>query len=62
MGEEKDTGWGACFVSNPFRRGNGNCAQLCKKHAGSKIDESVTIQTVYMQAVVKATSGGEWVL
>ena len=30
--------------------------------AGLEIDESVTIQTVYMQAVVKATSGGEWVL
>ena len=30
MGEERDTGWGACFVSNRFRRGNGSCAQLCK--------------------------------
>jgi hypothetical protein len=30
--------------------------------AGLEIDESVTIQTVCMQAVVKATGGGEWVL
>jgi hypothetical protein len=46
MGEEKDTGWGACSVSTPFRHGNGNFAQLCKKHAGLEIDESVTNQTV----------------
>jgi hypothetical protein len=47
MGEEKDIGWGACFVSNHFRRGNGNCAQLCKMRgtpcARLEIDKSVTI-------------------
>jgi len=31
-------------------------------HAGLEIDESVTIQTVCIQAAVKATDGGEWVL
>jgi hypothetical protein len=30
--------------------------------AGLEIDESATIQTVCMQAVMKATDGGEWVL
>jgi hypothetical protein len=30
--------------------------------AGLEIDKSVTIQTVCMQAVVKATSIGKWVL
>jgi hypothetical protein len=29
---------------------------------GLEIDKSVTIQTVCMQAAVKATGGGEWVL
>ena len=52
MGEEKDTGWGACFVINRFRHGNGNCKQpyfvkMCRiPRAGLEIDESVTIQTV----------------
>jgi hypothetical protein len=63
MGEEKDIGWGACFVSNPFKHGNGNCAQLCKKRAGLEIDQSVTnCHPNRMQAAVKAIGGGEWVL
>jgi len=43
MGEEKDIGWGACFVSNPLRSDNGNYARLCKRRVGLEIDESITI-------------------
>jgi len=49
MGREKDIGWGACFVRNPFRGRNGNCAQLCKKRVGLEIDESITNQTISRQ-------------
>ena len=37
MGEEKDIGWGACFVSNRFRHGNGNCVELCKNAQAWKL-------------------------
>jgi hypothetical protein len=63
MGKEKDTGWGACFVSNQFDAGMEIVHNFVKMHgtprASLEIDESVTIQTICMQAAVKATGSGE---